>query len=105
MKLREISLSEVVCWGSGKPKRDFLHVDDLGDSCVFWLQKWDPQEASSPKDINGDPLNIINIGSGEDISIRKLAEIIAEATEYKGSIIWDRINQMVIQENKLTSVR
>jgi len=83
------SIREVVCWGSGKPKRDFLHVDDLGDSCIFLLQNWDPREKNAPKDKNGSPLNIINIGSGEDISIKTLAEIIAAATNYKGSIIWD----------------
>ena len=83
------SISEVVCWGSGSPKRDFLHVDDLGDSCVFLLQNWDPKEANAPKDHNGAPLNIMNIGSGKDISIKTLAEIIAEATNYNGSIIWD----------------
>ena len=83
------SIREVVCWGSGKPKRDFLHVDDLGDSCIFLLQNWDPREKNAPKDKNGSPLTIINIGSGEDISIKTLAEIIAAATNYKGSIIWD----------------
>ena len=84
------SISEVICWGSGNPKRDFLHVDDLGDSCIFLLQNWDPKEINAPKDKNGNPLTIMNIGSGEDISIKTLAEIIAEATEYKGNIIWDR---------------
>ncbi len=83
------SISEVVCWGSGSPKRDFLHVDDLGDSCIFLLENWDPKEKNAPKDHNGSPLTIMNIGSGEDISIKTLAEIIAEATEYNGSIIWD----------------
>tara|TARA_B100000242_G_scaffold169118_2_gene121009 strand:+ start:6319 stop:7338 length:1020 start_codon:yes stop_codon:yes gene_type:complete len=83
------SIKEVVCWGSGNPKRDFLHVDDLGDSCIFLLQNWDPQEINAPKDQNGIPLTILNIGSGEDISIKTLAEIIADATEYNGSIIWD----------------
>ena len=84
------SLDEVVCWGSGNPKRDFLHVDDLGDSCIFLLQNWDPQEVNAPKDHNGRPLTIMNIGSGQDISIKSLAEIIAKASDYKGSIIWDK---------------
>ena len=83
------SVGEVVCWGSGKPKRDFLHVDDLGDSCIFLLQNWDPLEVNAPIDKNGNPLNIINIGSGEDISIKTLAETIAAATEYNGLITWD----------------
>ena len=84
------SISEVVCWGSGNPKRDFLHVDDLGDSCIFLLENWDPKEINAPKDKSGNPLTIMNIGSGKDISIKTLAEIIAEATEYKGNIIWDQ---------------
>ena len=84
------SISEVVCWGSGNPKRDFLHVDDLGDSCIFLLENWDPKEINAPKDKSGNPLTIMNIGSGKAISIKNLAEIIAEATEYKGNIIWDQ---------------
>ncbi len=84
------SINEVICWGSGNPKRDFLHVDDLGDACVFLLQNWDPEEKSSPKDSNGKPLTLMNIGSGEDISIKTLAEIIAKASGYKGLIVWDK---------------
>lgn len=84
------SINEVVCWGSGSPKRDFLHVDDLGDSCVFLLENWDPEGINAPKDYNGNPLTLINIGSGEDISIKNLANIIAKATGYMGSIIWDQ---------------
>ena len=84
------SIPKVVCWGSGKPRRDFLHVDDLGDSCVFLLKNWDPTNSNSPKDDNGKPLTILNIGSGNDISIEELAETIAEASGYKGSIVWDK---------------
>ena len=47
---RRDSIPKVVCWGSGKPRRDFLHVDDLGDSCVFLLKNWDPTDINSPKD-------------------------------------------------------
>ena len=83
------SIREVICWGTGSPKRDFLHVDDLGDSCIFLLENWDPEEVNAPKDNSGAPLTIMNIGSGKDISIKNLAEIIAEASEYDGSIIWD----------------
>ena len=84
------SINEVICWGSGNPKRDFLHVDDLGDSCIFLLQNWDPQEINAPKDQNGNPLTLLNIGSGQEISIKRLTEIIASASEYKGAIIWDK---------------
>ena len=50
----------------------------------------DPQEVNAPKDHSGSPLTIMNIGSGQEISIKSLAEIIAAATQYKGSIIWDK---------------
>ena len=81
---------KVVCWGSGEPRRDFLHVDDLGDSCTFLLENWDPSSENSPKDNKGNSLTRINVGSGEDISIKELAEEIAKATNYEGSIVWDK---------------
>ena len=84
------SLSEVICWGSGTPRRDFLHVDDLGDSCIYLLENWDPDRDNAPKDNNGNPLTIMNIGSGVDISIKELSELISKATNYQGSIIWDK---------------
>ena len=83
------SLREVICWGSGRPRRDFLHVDDLGDSCVYLLENWNPEEENSPKDKNGNPLTIMNIGSGKDISIKELSQMISSAFDYEGSIIWD----------------
>ena len=83
------SLKEVICWGSGNPLREFLYVDDLGDAVVFALEKWDPKLNSSPTDKKGDPLFHLNVGTGKEISIRKLAELIASLCEYKGKIIWD----------------
>jgi GDP-L-fucose synthase len=67
---------ELVAWGSGKPRREFLHVDDLAAACVFLLEKYDSPE-------------IINVGSGEDISIRELAELICEVVGFKGELAWD----------------
>jgi GDP-L-fucose synthase len=67
---------ELVVWGSGKPRREFLHVDDLASACVFLLQKYDSAE-------------IINVGCGEDISIRELAELICEVVGFKGVLTWD----------------
>ena len=84
------SLSKVTCWGSGLPFREFLHVDDLGDAAVFVLENWSPQDINAPKDCNGNPLNILNIGTGKDISIKELAYKIANAFEFKGEIIWDQ---------------
>ena len=67
---------EIVVWGSGKPRREFLHVDDLAAACVFLLQKYDDPE-------------IINVGTGEDVSIRELAELICETVGFEGELTWD----------------
>src|SRR6266571_4921967 len=67
---------EIVVWGSGKPRREFLHVDDLAAACVFLLQKYDDPE-------------IINVGTGEDVSISELAELICEIVGLEGEMTWD----------------
>ena len=66
----------VEIWGSGKPMREFLHVDDLADACVFLMDIYDSEE-------------IINIGTGKDISINQLAELIAEIVGFQGKIVYD----------------
>src|SRR3989339_449261 len=65
--------NEIVVWGTGAPKREFLHVDDLADACIFLMNNYDNSE-------------IINIGTGEDISIKELAEMIKEITGFTGEI-------------------
>jgi GDP-L-fucose synthase len=67
---------ELTVWGSGKPRREFLHVDDLASACLFLLENYDSPE-------------IINIGWGEDISIRELAELICEIVGFEGELTWD----------------
>lgn len=67
----------VICWGTGTPRREFLHVDDLVE-CVFMLLRGNPY-GSQP----------VNIGYGSDVSIRELAEGIARACAYEGEIVWD----------------
>jgi GDP-L-fucose synthase len=67
---------EMLVWGSGSPRREFLHVDDLAAACLFLLEKYDSAE-------------IINVGFGEDISIRELAELICEIVGFRGNLIWD----------------
>ena len=84
------NLEEVECWGSGKPYREFLHVSDLAKACIFCLEKWNPDELNSPRYENNEPLTFLNVGTGKDISIKELAYLIAEITEYKGSIIWNK---------------
>ncbi len=80
---------EVICWGTGKAKREFLHSEDLGDACVFALENWNPNNSKAPKNNKGETLNLLNVGSGKDISIKELAETIARITEFPGKIIWD----------------
>ena len=81
--------SEVVCWGTGKPMREFLYVDDLADACVFALKNWDIGRDDSPRDSSLNKLFWLNVGSGKEISIEKLAEIIADLIGYQGEILWD----------------
>ena len=70
----------VTCWGTGSPLREFLHVDDLGEACVFALEQWQP---------GYEDLQFLNVGTGVDLSIRELAEAVAAATGFKGEIVWD----------------
>ena len=83
------NLKTVTCWGTGKPFREFLYVDDLGLACVHVLEKWDPKNPESPKDINKKNLYYLNVGSGEEISIKNLADKIAKEVGYDGDIIWE----------------
>ena len=76
----EANAPSVTCWGTGSPLREFLHVDDLGDACVFALERWQ----SDPND-----LLFLNVGTGVDLSIGELAEAVAIATGYQGEIEWD----------------
>jgi GDP-L-fucose synthase len=66
----------VTLWGTGTPRREFLHSDDLGRACLFLLENYDDEVA-------------INVGVGEDISIRELAEQIKSVTGFTGEIHWD----------------
>ena len=68
--------SEVVIWGSGKPMREFLHVDDMASACVFLMEK-------------GVSDTLVNIGCGEDLTIRALAETIKDVVGFKGEIAFD----------------
>ena len=67
---------EVLVWGTGTPRREFLHADDLADACVFLLKNYDSPE-------------LINIGSGEDTTIRALAELVCEVLGYDGTLVFD----------------
>ncbi len=67
---------KLVVWGTGKPRREFLHVDDLASACLLLLEKYDSPE-------------IINVGCGEDISIRELGELICDVVGFDGELAWD----------------
>jgi len=85
----EAQVDTVTCWGTGTPLREFLHVDDLGEACVFALEHWDPAAPGAPCDSTGAPLPFLNVGTGIDLSIRELAEAVAAATGFAGTIAWD----------------
>ena len=85
----ERGVSTVTCWGSGTPLREFLHADDLGEASVFALERWNPDAEDAPCDEAGSPLPFLNVGTGIDLSIRELAEAVAHAVGYAGSIEWD----------------
>ena len=70
------SAPEVVLWGTGTPRREFLHVDDLADACVLLVSSYD------------DP-SPINVGVGEDIAVRDLAALVADVVGYQGKVTWD----------------
>jgi GDP-L-fucose synthase len=73
---KERGEDKLVVWGTGTPRREFLHVNDLADACLFLLERYDSPE-------------IINIGCGEDVTIRELAEMVSQVVEFKGNLVFD----------------
>ena len=74
---KKSSARELVVWGTGTPRREFLHADDCASACLFLLEKYDSPE-------------IVNVGWGEDISIRELAELVCEVVGFDGELSWDK---------------
>lgn len=70
------NLKEVTLWGTGKAKREFLYVDDLAEALIFLMNKYNGQE-------------ILNIGTGKDLTIKQLADTVKNVTGFKGKIVWD----------------
>jgi GDP-L-fucose synthase len=68
--------NEVVVWGCGKPRREFMHVDDAADACLFLMKNYN------------EP-GLVNIGVGNDLTIKELAELIKKITGFEGSIVFD----------------
>ena len=77
----------VLLWGSGNPRRELLHVDDLADACIY-LSRLDKDVLHKFFDINHTPL--LNIGCGEDLTIKEIASIVSEIVGYKGDVFWDQ---------------
>lgn len=75
-RAKEENLSSVTCWGDGSPLREFLYVDDLADLCLFLMNNYSGNET-------------VNAGTGKEISIAELTELVAEVVGYEGEILWD----------------
>ena len=73
---KEQGLEEVTCWGDGSPLREFLYVDDLANLCVFLMNNYSGNET-------------VNAGTGKELSIKELTELVAGVVGYKGRILWD----------------
>ena len=86
------NLSNVELWGSGNPKREFLHVDDLGSAIIFALN-------------NEMRESLYNVGSGLDLSIKELSEIIKDTVGYNGTVLWDRSKPDGTPRKLMTSAR
>ena len=73
---KEIGASEMTLWGTGSPMREFLHADDLAEACLFLMENYNESE-------------LVNIGTGEDVTIKNLAALVKQIIGFQGEIIWD----------------
>jgi GDP-L-fucose synthase len=73
---KEKSASEMTLWGTGSPMREFLHADDLAEACLFLMENYNESE-------------LVNIGTGEDVTIKNLAALVKQIVGFQGEIIWD----------------
>jgi GDP-L-fucose synthase len=76
VEAKENNLGKIVCWGTGTPTREFLYVDDLAEACVFLMNNYDGKD-------------IVNVGTGKEISIAGLVSAICKAVGWEGDIEWD----------------
>lgn len=81
VEAKERGDKEVVCWGTGAPLREFMYSEDAGSALVEVLSKYD------------DPTKVINVGSGQEVSIKELTETISEVVGYEGNVVWDADKQ------------
>jgi GDP-L-fucose synthase len=73
---KEAGVTSVTCWGDGTPMREFLYVDDLANLCVFLMNNYSGNET-------------VNAGTGKEVSIKELTELVAKVVGYEGEILWD----------------
>lgn len=73
---KDAGMTEVTCWGTGSPLREFLYVDDLSDACIYLMNHYSGNET-------------VNVGTGKELTIKELTELVAKVVEYKGEIRWD----------------
>jgi GDP-L-fucose synthase len=78
---------EVVIWGSGTPRRELLHVDDMADGCIFLMERSD--EAIAPELLSYPRPCFVNLGTGVDVTIRELAETVKKVSGFKGELVFD----------------
>jgi len=103
----KITKNIIELWGSGKPRREFLHSDDLAAACTFLMEQVDFKDLiANKKEIRNTH---INIGTGKDISIKELAEMIKDIVGYHGKIVWDTNKpdgtyQKLLDVSKLTNL-
>ena len=93
---KKAGASEVTVWGTGTPRREFLHVEDLASACRFLLEHYDSPE-------------IVNVGCGEDVTIRELAELICEVVGFQGRLVFDSTKpdgtpRKLLDTSRLTSL-
>lgn len=74
---KESGAAQVICWGTGSPRREFLYSDDLARACIFLLERYSEEQ-------------FVNVGSGEEITIRDLANTVSRVVGFEGEIVWDK---------------
>lgn len=83
------SSPKVTLWGTGTPKREFLFSDDLAAACVFLLQNVDAEQIGGEMTADYNPCALVNVGYGDDVTIRELAETVQQVVGFAGEVLWD----------------
>ncbi len=96
---KETGAAEVVVWGSGRPRREFLHSDDLADACVFLMERYSAAQVGE----------LVNIGTGRDMPIAELADLVAQVVGFRGRLVLDSSKpdgtpRKVLDVSKLTAL-